>query len=70
MKKIKPKNYTEAKKLICVWTDKKNYLIHYRILNFQVRHGMTVDKINEIISLKEGKLLENFMSFITQKKSG
>ena len=34
MKKIKPKNYTKAKKLICVWTDKKNYLIHYRILKF------------------------------------
>ena len=31
---------------------------------------MIVDKINEIISLKEGKLVENFMSFNTQKRSG
>ena len=29
-KLIKPKIYTKAKKLICHWSDKKNYLIHYR----------------------------------------
>ena len=28
MNKIKPKNYTKSKKIICDWTDKKNYLIH------------------------------------------
>ena len=53
MKKIKPKSYTKPKKLICDWTDKKKYLIHYRMLNFYVRHGMTVDKIHEIISFKQ-----------------
>ena len=37
MKKIKPKNHTKSKKLICDWTDKKKYLIHYRMLNFFVR---------------------------------
>ena len=30
-KKIKPKNYTEAKKLICDWTDEKTNLIQYRM---------------------------------------
>ena len=53
LKKMKPKNYTKAKKLICDWTDKKNYLVDYRILKFYVRHGMVVDKIHEIISFKE-----------------
>ena len=42
MKKIKPKTFTKAKKIIFDWTDKKNYLIHYRILKFYVRHGMIV----------------------------
>ena len=32
MKQIKPKNNTKFKKLICDWTDKKNYLVHYRML--------------------------------------
>ena len=59
MNKIKPKNYTKSKKLICDWTDKKKYLIHYRMLKFYVRHGMVVDKIHEILSLKKSKWLES-----------
>ena len=57
MKKIKPKNYTKAKKLSCDWTDKKKYLLHYRMLKFYVRHGMIVEKIHEIISFKQSKWL-------------
>ena len=49
MNKMKPKNYTKSKKLICDWTDKKKYLIHCRMLKFYVRHGMLVEKIHEII---------------------
>ena len=32
MKKLKPKNYTKTKKLLCDWSDKKKYLSHYRML--------------------------------------
>ena len=52
MKEILPDTYTQNKKLICDWSDKKNYLIPYRMLKFFVRHGMIVDKIHEIISFK------------------
>ena len=69
MKKIKPKNFTKAEKLICDWTDKKNYLIHYRMLKFHVRHGMIVDKIHEIISPKQSKWLVKYKNFKTQKRS-
>ena len=34
MKEIKPDNYIQTKKLICDWSDKKNYLVHYRMLKF------------------------------------
>ena len=37
---IKPKNFTKSKKLIGDWTDKKNYLVHYRMLKFYIRRGM------------------------------
>ena len=69
MKKLKPKNYTKSKKLICDLTDKKKYLIHYRMLKFYVRHGMTVEKIHEIISFKQSRCLEKYISFITQKRN-
>ena len=69
MKKIKPKNYTTPKKLLCDWTDKNNYLIHYRMLKIHVRHGMIVEKILEIISFKQSKWLQNFINFNTQKRN-
>ena len=69
MNKVKPKKYTKFKKLICDWSDKKKYLINYRMLKFYVRHDMIVKKIQEIISFKQSKWLENYISFNTQKRN-
>ena len=68
MKEIKPQNYTKLKKLGSDWTDKKNYLVHYRMLQFYVRHGMVGEKIHEIISFKQNKRLEKFI-FETQRRN-
>ena len=69
MKSIKPENHTNSKKLICDWTDKKKYLIQYRMLKFHIRHGMIVGKIHEIISFKQSRWLEGYISFNTQKRN-
>ena len=55
MKSIIPENYVSHKKLFCDWTDKKNYLIHYRMLKFYVRHGMKINKVHSVISFKQSK---------------
>ena len=39
------------------------------MLKSYVRHGMIVDKIHEIISFKQSKWLEKFLSFKTQKRN-
>ena len=36
MKENKPNTYTQNKKLIGDWNDKKNYLFHYRVLKFLI----------------------------------
>ena len=69
MKRIKPKNCISHNKLICDWTDKKKYLIHYRMLKFYVGPGMKVDKVHEIISFKQSKWLEKYINFKTQKRN-
>ena len=69
MKKVKLNKYTKAKILICDWTDKNNFLIHYRMLKFYVRHGMIVGKIHEKISFQQNKWLEKNISFNTQKRN-
>ena len=58
MNEIKPDTCTQTKKLISDWSDKKNFLIHYRMLKFYVRYGMIVDKVLEIIPFKQSKWLE------------
>ena len=68
MKTIKPDTYTQTSKLICDWTDKKNYLVHYRMLKFYIRHGMIVDKVHDIISFRQSRWLEKYINFNTQKK--
>ena len=69
MKEIKPDTYIQTKKLICDWSDKKNYLVHYRMLNFYIRHGMIVDKVHNIISFKQSRWLEKYINFNTQKRN-
>ena len=69
MKQIIPDTYTQNKKLICDWSDKKKYLIHYRMLKFYVRHGMIVDKVYDIISFKQSRWIERYINFNTQKRN-
>ena len=65
MKQTKPKKYTKFKKLKCDWSDKKTYLVHYRMLKFYLRHGMVVERILEIISFKQSNWLEKNIKFNT-----
>ena len=69
MKKIKLDTYTPTKKLICDWSDKKTYLVHYTMLKFYVRHGMEVEKVHSVISFEQSKWLEKCISFNTQKRN-
>ena len=69
MKEIKPDTYIQTSNLICDWSDKKNYLVHYRMLKLYIRHGMIVDKVHSIISFKQSRWLEKYISFNTQKRN-
>ena len=39
------------------------------MLKLNVRHGMVVETIHEIFSIKQSKWLEKTVSFITQKRN-
>ena len=68
MKKIEVKNYTVHKKLLCGWTDKRKYLIHYRMLKTYVRLVMVINNVHEVESFKQSKWLEKFTIFNIQKR--
>ena len=39
------------------------------MLKFYVRHGMVVDKVHEIVSFRQSKLLEKYITFNTEKRN-
>ena len=65
----KPESYVKCKKLICDWTDKQKYLVHYRLLKFYVKPGMEITKVHEVISFKQKKWLEKCIDHNTQKRN-
>ena len=69
MKEVRPDAYVQSSKLICDWSDKKNYLTHYRMLKFYVRHGMIIEKVHNIISFKQSRWLEKYISYNTEKRN-
>ena len=69
MRTIKPDTYTQTEKLICDWSDKKNYFTQYRMLNFHVRHGMEIVKVHIVISFKQSKWSGKYINFNTQKRN-
>ena len=68
MKKIEPDTFNQTERLICDWSDKKNYLTHFRMVKFYNKHGMIVDKVYDIISFNQRKWLEKYIHLTTQMK--
>ena len=69
MKEIRSDTYVQSSKLICDWSGKRNYLVHYRMLKFYIRHGMIVEKVDEIISFRQSRWLDKYINFNTQKRN-
>ena len=69
MKKNKSKTNIENKKLLCDWSDNKNYLIHFRMLKFNVRHGKIIEKVHNNISFNQSLWFKKCTDFITQKRN-
>ena len=47
MNENKPNAYTQNRKLISDWTDKKNNLIHYRMLNHKLLNNSSYGKTTQ-----------------------
>ena len=69
MNKLKPKPITQSEKLVCDWTDKEYYLLHYRNLKMCVRHAMLVEKVYKRVSLNRKPWSEVFLHFDTEERA-
>src|SRR6218665_3879404 len=55
-------------KLIPNFTDKKNYVVHYRNLQYYVAMGMEVVKIHKVLEFDQSKWLKPYIEFNTKQR--
>ena len=58
----------EVDKLILTLYDKKNYVIHYRLLQLYVELGVQITKIHRILSYKQERWMEPYISSNTESR--
>ena len=68
MNSVKFKNYRPSEKLVCDQTDKKNYMMHYRIFIFYLKMGMKVTKIHTVYKFNQSNWLKGYIDLNTQKR--
>src|SRR5438093_1945582 len=59
----------KTEKLICDMKDKKNYIIHHRILKYYMSLGLKVSKVHRVISFKEEAWLAPYIKFNTDMRT-
>ena len=55
-------------KLILSLRDKKQYVIHYRLLKYYMQLGVQVTKVHRVISFKQSQWLKPYIEFNTEKR--
>lgn len=60
---------SKEKKLILTLHDKKNYVIHYRMLKLALRHGLKLTKVHRMISFKQARWVKPYIDINTQHRT-
>ena len=60
--------YTSSK-LCGTFYDKKRYLVHYRNLQFYLKHGLRLTKIHRVIEFDQGNFCKEYIDFTAKKRA-
>lgn len=58
-----------SSKLCGTFYDKKRYLVHYRNLQFYLKHGLELTKIHRVIEFRQGDFSKAYIEFCTKKRA-
>ncbi|WP_375703111.1 DNA polymerase, partial [Bartonella sp. CL34QHWL] len=59
---------SNVEKLILTQKDKTNYIVHYRMLQFYLKHGMVLKRVHSVIRFKQSKWLAPYIDFNTKRR--
>ena len=78
MKKLLNKIHTErgdkpsfksCRKLLLTQYNKKNYVVHYALLQFFLQEGMVLNKIHRVVSFTQKPFLEPYIKFNSERRA-
>ena len=58
-----------TRQLVVSCRDKKNYVVHFKVLKFYLQKGMIISKIHTIISFQQYAIYKNYIDFNTDCRS-
>lgn len=58
-----------VKKLLLTLFDKKNYVIHYRMLKLAMRHGLVLKKVHRVLEFKQSAWLKDYITLNTNERA-
>ncbi len=60
--------YTGCTKLMLTHWDKKNYVIHGRLLQFYMKHGMIVSTVHRVIKFQQSPIFRKYIEYNSSKR--
>jgi len=58
----------KSKKLTATFLPKKNYVVHYRNLQFYLKNGMKLDCVHKVLSFRQSKFALPFINLMTTRR--
>lgn len=58
----------KQKKLVVDFTPKKNYVVHYKLLQFYLKHGMKLAKVWKVMRFKQQPWLKKYVKYNSKKR--
>ena len=62
-----PINEMKTEKLICDLTPKKNYLVHYSMLQLAIKQGYRIQQIHHVIKFKQAPFIFEYVNLLNDK---
>ena len=74
MKKLVESEYGEGKqrrpttKLLLTQFDKPNYVVHARLLQFYVKMGMKIERVNRVLRFRQSRVFKKYIEYNSMKR--
>ena len=61
--------YKSSRKLLLTQYNRKHYIVHFAVLKFYLRMGLTLDKVHRVVKYKQKTWLKEYIDFNSQQRA-